>query len=225
MPFLLLAASCLTVVAQAAGSANFSANMGSGMVLQRAPAQASLYGFTNANPQSGVARITVTLKSTEGGASPESYTGTVFPDGTWKVLLSAKPAGGSFTASVACTSPGCASAASTTITDLTFGDVWYCTGQSNMELDLIHTFNRNETVAKIANGSYDNIRIYLNPHVYAHSPVYVSNGVASAKAAQHTHYRNGGGAGSSLDWSWTRVKDAVNVSSGDAVQAGGKPPP
>jgi len=51
-------------------------------------------------------------------------------------------------------------------------------GQSNMELSLGFTFERNDTVAAIANGSYDNIRVYLSPHLRAPEPVYVSSGFA-----------------------------------------------
>lgn len=48
-----------------------------------------------------------------------------------------------------------------TITNVTFGDVWYCSGQSNMELPLLHTFHRNQSVKDILAGKYSNIRVYL----------------------------------------------------------------
>jgi hypothetical protein len=47
------------------------------------------------------------------------------------LVLDARPAGGDYAATVACAA--CAGgAAAATIRDLTFGDVWYCGGQSNM---------------------------------------------------------------------------------------------
>ena len=44
----------------------------------------------------------------------------------WKALLPAMPPGGNFTLTAR------SSAASTTLTDITFGDVFFCSGQSNM---------------------------------------------------------------------------------------------
>mgnify|MGYP002877567372 CR=1 FL=1 len=40
-----------------------------------------------------------------------------------------------------------------------FGDVWLCSGQSNMLLPLRNTFSRNRTVDAIRRGKYGNIRI------------------------------------------------------------------
>ena len=40
----------------------------------------------------------------------------------------------------------------------TFGDVVYCSGQSNMWLPLLHTLTRNDTLASLAAGKYPNIR-------------------------------------------------------------------
>merc|ERR1712190_454296 len=70
----------------------------------------------------------------------------------WKALLKPAPAGGSYTIKV---SDGTDSA---TITDVTFGDVWYCAGQSNMALPILHTFSRNISREKALSGKY-NIRI------------------------------------------------------------------
>jgi hypothetical protein len=105
--------------------ANFSANLGSGMVLQRAPAQASVYGFVGDLSDAAVSSASkplLSLSVTNGGAT-ESYTPSIYADGTWKATLSAKPAGGTYTIRVACTS-GCANSAATTMNDVTFGDVW-----------------------------------------------------------------------------------------------------
>ncbi len=42
--------------------------------------------------------------------------------------------------------------------NVTFGDVYYCAGQSNMELRMNFTFNRNITYDGIKSGKYRNIR-------------------------------------------------------------------
>ena len=72
---------------------------------------------------------------------------------TLKVTLPKQPAGGSYNLSVSCTS-GCTHQGATSIEEVTFGDVFMCTGQSNMELSLKFTFERNETIAKIVRAFY-----------------------------------------------------------------------
>ena len=66
-------------------------------------------------------------------------------------------AGGSYKITVACTS-GCSGTAS--LEDVTFGDVWYCFGQSNMALPFQHTYARNATITAIRKGGlYSSIRM------------------------------------------------------------------
>jgi len=48
---------------------------------------------------------------------------------------------------------------STTIKNLAFGDVWVCSGQSNMQLSLSTTFDRNATLRAAAAGKYNHIRL------------------------------------------------------------------
>ena len=67
---------------------------------------------------------------------------------SWKVLLRPNKAGGAFT--ITATS-GALTAA---ISHVTFGDVWYCSGQSNMALPLVHTISRNNSRAAILAGKY-----------------------------------------------------------------------
>ena len=49
------------------------------------------------------------------------------------------------------------------MSDVTFGDVWFCSGQSNMQLMLDYTFERNASVAAIRAGKYRNIRLFYGP--------------------------------------------------------------
>ena len=83
---------------------------------------------------------------------------------TWKVLLHPTAAGGDYTITAACT--GCSAEdtiTSASIKHVTFGDMWYCTGQSNMWLPVQYSFSRNRTVAAIAGGKYANIRGMFSP--------------------------------------------------------------
>ena len=83
----------------------------------------------------------------------------MLPDGTWKVLLDPLPAFGDFSATVACGACGGGAGQSAAIKNLTFGDVWVASGQSNMGngSPVAHNFWRNESYAGIARGNYSNI--------------------------------------------------------------------
>lgn len=81
---------------------------------------------------------------------------------SWKALLPPMPAGGSFTITATCT--GCTDVNKTiTLTNVTFGDMWYCSGQSNMWLPVQYSFSRNESLAAVQAGKYNNIRGIFAP--------------------------------------------------------------
>jgi sialate O-acetylesterase len=160
----------VSVVAGARANLQFSSVFGDHAVLQRATRtaptmRAALYGD---GALAGEA-VTVKLSPADGGsggkssASAELFSTTAGADGTWKVLLSPKPAGGDFTAVVASSLPS-SSSGSATLKWLTFGDVWLCSGQSNMELNLHFTFEKNDTYAAVGQGKYKNIRIFHLNH-------------------------------------------------------------
>ena len=76
---------------------------------------------------------------------------------TWKALLKPTPAtsGGTpteYTITATCT--GCSGNATETLTGVVFGDMWYCSGQSNMWLPVDDSFSRNETADAIKAGKY-----------------------------------------------------------------------
>ena len=73
-------------------------------------------------------RLTVTL----GEASRDVTAGR---DGAWRVELPALPAGGPYV--LAATGPS----GRATANDLLIGDVWLCSGQSNMELQVSRALN------------------------------------------------------------------------------------
>ena len=134
----------------------FASGLSSGAVLQQSPASAVLYGSVNKNSPSGSA-VTVFLNASDRSTS-QIFHGVVATDGTWRVQLSPQSVGGNY--SVKATCEACAGVKTATISDLTFGDVFYCGGQSNMWLPLWFTFARNATTIKVLNGSYSNIRLW-----------------------------------------------------------------
>ena len=130
-----------------AGVQLFSPAFGSSMVLQRAPARAAVYGTVNGT--AGAVTVEVT-----GAANVKYSVAATITGQSWKALLRPEAAGGSYTITATM------GAATSTLTDVTFGDVWYCSGQSNMALPLVHTVSRNDSIAAIASGRYSNIRLY-----------------------------------------------------------------
>jgi len=166
---------------------SLDAVFGDNMVLQQHPSRAAIYGFLgdscasiqvsiyNEETQALDVFTDAMINSThqpfgkDYGARPCSkrdcppndmrpFNPWNHPLATWKVLLWPMPGGGNYTITAKCL-VGCSSCQTASITNVTFGDVWYCSGQSNMWLPLLYTFSRNESIAKIKDGKYSNIRI------------------------------------------------------------------
>jgi hypothetical protein len=155
----------------------FSPVFGDDMVLQMQPAASAVYGFTgeggtavSVSISSGgkvLYTIPATLNSTQQpfgapwGERPNAaggcYNPWCKPIATWKALLKPTAAGGSYTITATCT--GCTGNTTVVLTTATFGDVWHCSGQSNMWLPVQKTYSRNETVAAIQSGKYTNIHL------------------------------------------------------------------
>lgn len=204
---LLVALIILLLAGESAFAASFSANFGTGQVLQREPAAAAVYGFSGPSTTSVAVKLDgVDAAGREIHVEPKAM---LLGDGTWKALLPPQPAGGNFSISVSDTG------GTSMISDLTFGDVWYCSGQSNMELSFKFTFERNSTMKQIAAGRYNNMRVYLHPHVTSARPLYVITGNESTEQQQQQleAEADGNSRGTTLEYSWTHVKDAVNSSS------------
>eukprot|EP01083_Nonionella_stella_P223706 796974_1 len=138
--------------------AQFSGVFGNNSVLQREPYLASLYGTCD----SPNVAIIVTIKQVDGSFS-DKLTTTSMPNNDFKVLLNkAMPNGGNYTISLECDK--CQDPNNMGILyNVTFGDVYYCAGQSNMELDMHFTFSRNITYDAINSGKYTNMR-YMTMH-------------------------------------------------------------
>jgi sialate O-acetylesterase len=130
MPRARLALSCalLSLLAPCSAVLTLSASVGSHMVLQRDAPSTSLWG--TAAPG---AVVTATL-SPSGGAFPSSPADA---DGVWRVPLPARPASlipSNITFSAAGEAP-------IVITDVLWGDVLLCHGQSNLQLSLAMALN------------------------------------------------------------------------------------
>lgn len=84
-------------------------------------------------------------------AGAEVKTRAGVEDGRWEAMLPARPAGGPHELQVR-SSTG----AMRTVTDLLFGDVWLCSGQSNMEMPVRRSVNSDVEIERSAN---DRIRL------------------------------------------------------------------
>eukprot|EP01065_Artemidia_motanka_P052926 TRINITY_DN9682_c0_g2_i1.p1 TRINITY_DN9682_c0_g2~~TRINITY_DN9682_c0_g2_i1.p1 ORF type:complete len:756 (+),score=170.88 TRINITY_DN9682_c0_g2_i1:110-2269(+) len=132
---------------------------GDNAVLQREPARSALYG--RIYPAAAGARVSVRFDPAVAGQS--AFTASTDESGAWRVLLPAAPAGGAYSATAWCDDCGAAAKANATMVNATFGDVWFCSGQSNMQLGMIHTVERNVTKRAITAGRYSNMRFFTWP--------------------------------------------------------------
>lgn len=126
-------------------------------VLQRSPQRSALYGSSGTPPLIN-ANVFVTLFGTldSGLYYNKTFETVTMSDGTWKVILDAMPPFGEFSASATI------NAQTVKITNLTFGDVWIASGQSNCGngSPIRNNFWRNESYEGIFNNSYSNIAIW-----------------------------------------------------------------
>jgi len=127
------------------------------MVLQRDQPD-TIWGWTTPGTT-----VTVTVA---GPTTVPAVTGTAGPDGKWSVKTSPVPAGGPYTVTVA-------GPQTVTFQNVLFGDVWICSGQSNMEFGIKQGQNA-ET--EIANANYPQIRLFTTDKVTAAAPLLNTKG-------------------------------------------------
>lgn len=120
------------------------------MVLQRGKPIA-VWGWAAAKE-----KITVQLKG-------QTKTATAGEDGKWKIYLDAIAAGGPYQLKVQGTN-------TITLKNILIGDVWVCSGQSNMEMTIAGWGKINNYEQEIAAANYPMIRHFEVPRIVAASP-------------------------------------------------------
>jgi len=118
------------------------------MVLQR-DRQDDMWGWTTPG-------ATVTVKID--GSTSTAVAGT---DGKWVAKLPAKKAGGPYTIDIS-------GPRTVELKNVLFGDVWICSGQSNMQFGVGNLANASEEIAK---SNHPNIRLFMVPNVTSATPV------------------------------------------------------
>ncbi len=121
--------------------------IGSNMVLQR-DMQVPIWGWASAGEE-----ITVTLNT----EPLFSTTAVADAEGNWQIKLPAMSAGGPYTLRVTGEN-------TLELTNILFGEVWVCSGQSNMQWSVRAS---KDSEAEIAAGNYPNIRLFYVPRVPA----------------------------------------------------------
>jgi sialate O-acetylesterase len=135
------------------------------MVLQRAPQRAIVWGYTDAFN----APITLTMDGkiyqTMSSSTPSN---DVAAQSVWSVSLDPQPAEGPFQVKV--TKPLANGTLETiTLDDVLFGDVWICSGQSNMEFSVTRMFNASVEIENAY--KYPKIRLFTAAKVQSHVPL------------------------------------------------------
>ena len=121
-------------VANTLGHFNLSNTLGHGMVLQRAPQQAVVWGFGEPG---------VKINTSLGGATLGA---TIDETGLWRISLPATPAA---TTGATLTFHG-SEGTTLTLDDVLFGDVFLCAGQSNMQYTPRSMAGMNNMSAEVA---------------------------------------------------------------------------
>jgi len=133
---------------------NVSNTFGSNMVLQRAPYSAFIYGWATPGDT-----VTVALND-------KFYTAAADAMSFWKVKLAPTLAGGPYDIVVTSNKSG----KKVVLQNILFGDVWICSGQSNMQFTVHQSFNATDAIK--AADKYPNIRIMtVGDSHYSSTPV------------------------------------------------------
>lgn len=147
--FALLSAFSLFTVSVSAGI-RLPAVVGNGMVLQQ-QARTTIWGWGDPSEK-------IMVTTSWNGKTDSTVTSS---DGKWSIRINTPSAGGPYTISLQGWS-------SVTIEDVMIGEVWLCSGQSNMEWS---SYNNNKQILDEMPGSYNkNIRLFHVPRTTAEYP-------------------------------------------------------
>ncbi|MDF7814920.1 sialate O-acetylesterase [Hymenobacter sp. YC55] len=119
--------------------------VGSGMVLQREQ-PVTIWGWASAGE-----KVTVAFQG-------KTYQATATPAGKWRVALPALKAGGPYTMTLKASNQ-------VQLNDILVGDVWLCSGQSNMEMPMSSV--KDKYPEEMASANNPRIRQFLVPMRYA----------------------------------------------------------
>jgi sialate O-acetylesterase len=150
----------LLCITQTYAALTLSNTLGSYMVLQRTPAKANIYGTSVPND-----KIVVNFNN-------QNLPTVASTTGSWLVALPPTEAGGPYTITV---TNGYGEVQ--ILTDVLFGEVWFCSGQSNMQFTVDSAFNGTAEVQDANN--YPDIRVFsVGQGTYSPVPLVNLNTIA-----------------------------------------------
>ncbi|XP_072248958.1 sialate O-acetylesterase isoform X5 [Leuresthes tenuis] len=127
------------------GNLRFASYYGDHMVLQKSPQRAVLWGYFGSEG----AHVTVSLS----GPINQKTSSAAVTEGIWKVTLNPVDAGGPYTVTAASDN------STVNLTDVMFGDIWLCGGQSNMYFPTSQIFNASEELS--LSPKYPHVRPFM----------------------------------------------------------------
>ncbi|XP_048239870.1 sialate O-acetylesterase-like isoform X2 [Haliotis rufescens] len=136
----------------------FASYYSSHMVLQKAPKRATIWGYA-----ANIGERIIIKVSERGTYTTKVYLDPLYNYGVWKLKLPAESSAGPFTITAISREK------TITLTDVMFGDVWVCSGQSNMQFTITQGFNASEELADANN--YPNVRLFTVGDVPASFPI------------------------------------------------------
>jgi sialate O-acetylesterase len=123
------------------------------MVLQRAPQRAIVWGYADSFDAPIILTINNKVYRTRTSSAPANSLG----EAMWTVTLDAQAEEGPFQVKVTHPLPN-GTLATITLSDVLFGDVWICSGQSNMSFQVSRMYNATEEIANA--GKFPKVRLF-----------------------------------------------------------------
>ena len=166
----------------------FSAGFTNDMVLKAAPSASAIYGAVR-SPHSQQLSVTVSIADGETGkllysvnavlsSDPRSVNSTIF-----RAVLRPTPAT-TQPHTITATCNGCGNVttpASAKLERVVWGEVFFCSGQSNMALGLSHTFSSDSLTRAVKAGQYANVHFFryggmsVDASFHSSTPQYVTD--------------------------------------------------
>ncbi|UJR38793.1 hypothetical protein I4U23_031458 [Adineta vaga] len=122
------------------------------MVLQRSPKRSIIWGYSDTNSD-----VTLELGNQIYKTRSELYSVNKFDENIWSITLDPQPDGGPNQINVHQTLQN-GTILTITLNDVYFGDVWICSGQSNMQMTVRDIFNGSIEIANA--NKYPKIRLF-----------------------------------------------------------------
>ncbi|KAL4224757.1 hypothetical protein ACF0H5_015454 [Mactra antiquata] len=146
------------------GKFSFASYYGDNMVLQGIPNKAKIWGYAPEDSNDKTVRVQLSPGN-------ETFNTIVTPDLTWTVQIGPVSPGGPYKIIAYL------GTVKLTLNNVMFGDVWICSGQSNMAFPLTNVFNSTEEVKDTVN--YPDIRLFVVKENTSTTPLsdFTQNGI------------------------------------------------